>query len=159
MTEEEFLAELTTAKPQLMKYALFFTGNKESGNELLQETIAHAYMAHTKFTQGTNFTNWMATIMKNKHINSSEKKMNALSYVEYLETHREIENNTPEQHTVVHDLQTFIDGMPHEVRDAIKLRIQGMSYDEIATILGIPLSTVKNRLFDARIRIKKELGK
>ena len=159
MTKEEFFAELTAAKPVLMRYALYFTGDKDSAEELLQETIAHAYMAHSKFKHGTNFTNWMITIMKNVHLNSTEKKRNAISYTEYMAAVKYMENNTPEQQTVVHDLQKFIEKMPSELKDVVKLRILGMSYDEIATELNLPLSTVKNRLFDARIRIKKELGK
>ena len=159
MTKEEFLAELTAAKPVLMRYALYFTGDKDSAEELLQETIAHAYMAHSKFKQGTNFTNWMITIMKNVHLNSTEKKRNAISYTEYMAAVKYMENNTPEQQTVVHDLQKFIEKMPSEVKDVIKLRIQGMSYDEIATELNMQLSTVKNRMYEARTMIKKELKK
>ena len=72
---------------------------------------------------------------------------------------KNMENNTPEQQTVVHDLQKFIEKMPSEVKDVIKLRIQGMSYDEIATELNMQLSTVKNRMYEARTMIKKELKK
>ena len=49
--------------------------------------------------------------------------------------------------------------MTPEVRDVIKLRIKGMGYDEIAKELNLPISTVKNRVSDARIRIKTELNK
>ena len=159
MTKDEFLAELTAAKPVLMRYALYFTGDKDSAEERLQETIAHAYMAHSKFKRGTNFTNWMITIMKNVHLNSTEKKKKAISYTEYMAAVKYMENNTPEQQTVVHDLQKFIEKMPSEVKDVIKLRIQGMSYDEIATELNMQLSTVKNRMYEARTMIKKELKK
>ena len=159
MTKEEFLAELTAAKPVLMRYALYFAGNKDDAEELLQEAIVHAYMAHNKFKQGTNFTNWMITIMKNEHLNSTEKKRNAISYTEYMAAVKYMENNTPEQQTVVHDLQKFIEKMPSELKDVVKLRILGMSYDEIATELNLPLSTVKNRLYEARTMIKKELKK
>ncbi len=159
MTKEEFLAELTAAKPVLMRYALYFAGNKDEAEELLQEAIVHAYMAHSKFKQGTNFTNWMITIMKNEHLNSTEKKKKAISYTEYMAAVKNMENNTPEQQTVVHDLQKFIEKMPSELKDVVKLRIQGMSYDEISKKLNLPITTIKNRLFDARKIIKKELKK
>ncbi len=159
MTKEEFLAELTAAKPVLMRYALYFAGNKDDAEELLQEAIVHAYMAHTKFKQGTNFTSWMITIMKNEHLNSTEKKNKAISYTEYMAAVKNMENNTPEQQTVVHDLQKFIEKMPSELKDVVKLRIQGMSYDEISKKLNLPITTIKNRLFDARKIIKKELKK
>ena len=70
-----------------------------------------------------------------------------------------MENNAPEQQTVVHDLQKFIEKMPSELKDVVKLRIQGMSYDEISKKLNLPITTIKNRLFDARKIIKKELKK
>ena len=159
MTKEEFLAELTAAKPVLMRYALYLTGDNDSAEELLQETIAHAYMAHCKFKRGTNFTNWMITIMKNVHLNSTEKKRNAISYTEYMAAVKYMENNTPEQQTVVHDLQKFIEKMPSELKDVIKLRILGMSYDEISKKLNLPITTIKNRLHDARTIIKMELKK
>lgn len=99
----------------------------------------------------------MDSIVKNQLINPNEKK--TLSYSDYLKSYRDVENDTHEQQTVVHDLQTLIDGMTPEVRDVIKLRIKGMGYDEIAKELNLPISTVKNRVSDARIRIKTVLNK
>ena len=159
MTKEEFLTELTATRPVLMRYALYLTAESEKANELLQETIARAYCSYESFISGSNFTHWMKTIMRNVYINHTERDRNAAGYKEYLESCRDIENNTPEQQLLVHDLQSVIDSMHPELRDVIKLRIKGMSYDEIAKTLDIPLSTVKNRLFDARTEIKKELKK
>ena len=99
----------------------------------------------------------MITIMKNEHLNSTEKKKKAISYTEYMAAVKNMENNTPEQQTVVHDLQKFIEKMPSELKDVVKLRIQGMSYDEISKKLNLPITTIKNRLFDARTMIEREL--
>lgn len=159
MTKEEFLTELTATRPVLMRYALYLTADNEKANDLLQGTITRAYCNYKSFVPGTNFTQWMITIMRNLYLNNTEREKNAAGYKEYLATYREVENNTPEQQLLVHDLQTVINAMHPELRDVIKLRIKGMSYDEIAKTLNIPLPTVKNRLFDARTEIKRELKK
>lgn len=53
MEDKEFLSELIDAKQMLLKYALYLTKDKESADELLQETVVHAYMRRDKFTAGT----------------------------------------------------------------------------------------------------------
>ena len=159
MTKDDFLTELTATRPMLMRYALYLTADNEKANELLQETITRSYCSYDSFIQGTSFRQWMTKIMRNLYLNNIERDKNAAGYKEYLATYRAVENNTPEQLLLVHDLQKVINAMHPELRDVIKLRIKGMSYDEIAKTLDIPLSTVKNRLFDARTEIKKELKK
>lgn len=159
MTKEEFLAELTATRTVLKRYALYLMGDNERADELLQETIVRAYIGLESFVPGTNFLRWMITIMKNLYLNYIERKRNAIVYIEYLSDFNNVDKNTPEQLLLVHDLQEIINRMPPQLRDAIKLRIKGMSYGEIATRLGLPLATVKNRLFDARNEIKSELKK
>ncbi len=51
-----------------------------------------------------------------------------------------------------------IDGLPEDFREAVVLSdLQGMSYQEVAEILQVPLGTVKSRLFRGRRLLQKQL--
>jgi RNA polymerase sigma-70 factor (ECF subfamily) len=54
------------------------------------------------------------------------------------------------------DLDTMLRGLSPEHRDVIVLReLQGMSYEEMATALGVPLGTIESRLYRARAELRK----
>ena len=54
------------------------------------------------------------------------------------------------------DLATMLQGLSPEHRDVIVLReLQGMSYEEMATALGVPLGTIESRLYRARAELRK----
>ena len=51
-----------------------------------------------------------------------------------------------------------LDSLPEELRTAITLReIDGLSYEEIATIMNCPIGTVRSRIFRAREAISEQL--
>jgi RNA polymerase sigma-70 factor (ECF subfamily) len=51
-----------------------------------------------------------------------------------------------------------IDALPEELRSAIQLReLEGMSYEEIATLMNCPVGTVRSRIFRAREAIAERL--
>jgi len=51
-----------------------------------------------------------------------------------------------------------VEGLPEELKTAITLReIEGLSYEEIATIMGCPIGTVRSRIFRARETISLKL--
>jgi len=48
--------------------------------------------------------------------------------------------------------------LPEELRDAITLReLEGLSYEDIATIMNCPIGTVRSRIFRAREAIAEQL--
>ena|SRR5688572_20388608 len=54
------------------------------------------------------------------------------------------------------DLATMLQGLSPEHRDVIVLReLQGMSYEEMASTLGVPLGTIESRLYRARAELRK----
>jgi RNA polymerase sigma-70 factor (ECF subfamily) len=55
-------------------------------------------------------------------------------------------------------INAAMDSLPEELRAAIQLReIEGLSYDEIATIMNCPIGTVRSRIFRAREVIAEKL--
>jgi RNA polymerase sigma-70 factor (ECF subfamily) len=57
-------------------------------------------------------------------------------------------------------VRAAIDTLPVRYREVLTLReIEGLSYDEIATVLGISIGTVESRLHRARARLKRKLEK
>ena len=55
-------------------------------------------------------------------------------------------------------LQETLEALPEDLREAIVLReLEGMSYDEIADVMGCPIGTVRSRIFRAREAIDREL--
>jgi RNA polymerase sigma-70 factor (ECF subfamily) len=55
-------------------------------------------------------------------------------------------------------LHAAIATLPDPIRKCVSLRLAGSSYNEIQAICGVSLDTVKSRLHEARLRLKKELG-
>ena len=70
--------------------------------------------------------------------------------------------NTPESmmmsKEIANTINATMEGLPEELRSAIQLReIEGLSYDEIATIMNCPIGTVRSRIFRAREAIAEKL--
>ena len=72
------------------------------------------------------------------------------------------EQTTPERLLLTRELQETIiraiEGLPADLRSAITLReIDGLSYEEIATVMECPVGTVRSRIFRAREAVDKQL--
>ena len=56
------------------------------------------------------------------------------------------------------EIATAIENLPDELRTAITLReLDGLSYEEIAEVMGCPIGTVRSRIFRARESIENRL--
>jgi len=52
----------------------------------------------------------------------------------------------------------MVDGLPVKYRELILMQyLQGLKFEEIAEVTGIPLGTVKNRIYKARAKLKREI--
>ena len=161
--EREALVHLDT----LYRVALRLTGNPADADDLVQETMLKAYRAWDQYEKGTNAKGWLLTILRNSFINEYRRRSRHPETVDVdtIEPFAVLsEEQEEDAHTrffdqiVDEEVQRAIDGLPEAFREALVLSdVEGMGYQEIAGILGVPVGTVKSRLFRARQLLKKKL--
>jgi RNA polymerase sigma-70 factor (ECF subfamily) len=150
--------------------ALQIVGNREDAYDIAQETFMKAYTKLHTFRQEAAFSTWLIRIAMN--LAKSKLRWRKLrNFIPFIQETQEGEEELqvpdkgpgPEeilmQREFQDQLRNALERLPEEYREAIILRdIQGLSYDEIAGILGIQPGTVKSRINRGRIQLRKELG-
>jgi RNA polymerase sigma factor (sigma-70 family) len=144
--------------------------NKEEAEDLLQEAFIKAFAALATFNNEYALSTWLYKIAINNSIDYfRKKKLKTLSMDAPIEAKdgaikREfLDISASADHPLLSDeknkiIQDAIDSLPDKYGLCIMLRHhEEKSYEEISQILGIPLGTVKARIFRAREMLKKEL--
>ncbi|HEX2640466.1 MAG TPA: sigma-70 family RNA polymerase sigma factor [Pyrinomonadaceae bacterium] len=145
----------------IVGYVFRMLGDYESSLDVTQEVFIKVYNSLARYSSEYKFSTWLYRIAHNAAIDHMRRNsVNSQS----LETESEdgayqlqLESSgpTPEQDHQRSEwraeIDTVIKRLPGPYRELIVLRhSQDMSYDEIAEVTGLPLGTVKNRLFRAR---------
>ncbi len=161
--EAEALPHLDT----LYRVALRFAGDHARAEDLVQDTMLKAFRAWKTYTQGTNARAWLLTILRNTFINEYRKESRqptavALDAVDPLAIYRAVGHTDPEGRffdRIIDDrVWAAIDALPEDFREVIVLSdVEGMAYGDIARMVGVPLGTVKSRLFRARRQLQGAL--
>jgi len=142
-----------------------FAGSYEEAEDLSQDIFFKLYHALPKYDRAKNFTAWFLTLAKNHLIDTYRRtrwqKVNRDEFDERLIGRDETES--PEESLVRQDSQKAVwEGLgklPPETRMALILRdIQGKSYEEVATIMSIPIGTVKSRINRGRLELARILS-
>lgn len=161
--EREALAHLDT----LYNVALRLAGNAADAEDLVQDTVLKAYRAWDKYERGTNCRAWLVTILRNTFINQfrkQSKKPVAINYesVEDVSIFEAVQEQDPAgsffRFIVDEEVTRAIQELPDDFRIPVVLSdVEGLSYGEIAEVLGVPVGTVKSRLFRGRRRLQRRL--
>ena len=145
----------------ITNYVYRMLNDYDSSLDVTQEVFIKVYNSLKKYSSEYKFSTWLYRIAHNAAIDHMRRNtVNQQS----LETENgdgayqlqiESPNPTPEQDRELSEWRTEIEAvvkcLPAAYRDLILLRhSRDLSYDEIAEVTGLPLGTVKNRLFRAR---------
>lgn len=147
-----------------------FVRNPSDALDVTQEAFLKAYRAMPSFRGDSAFYTWMYRIAVNTAKNwlAIQSRRSADAELDYEEIER-IEGNsalkeyaTPERLLLKDEIQATviaaIEGLPEDLRLAITLReVEGLSYEEIASVMECPIGTVRSRIFRAREAIDKQL--
>lgn len=138
--------------------------------DVVQEAFIKAYRAIPGFRGDSAFYTWLYRIAINtakNHLVSKARRppatdidINEGEFQENSVVLRDI--GSPEEQLMMSELRDVIykaiDDLPEELKTAVTLReFEGLSYDEIASVMECPVGTVRSRIFRAREAIEKKI--
>lgn len=159
MTTTEFNTKYKPLEDLLYSFAMKLTRSKVRTQDLMQETLFRAFKNKDRFKEGTNFKAWITTIMRNNFINDYRKrkirnKLEApIEDYGYFVENKSIESDI-NSIIMMKELNKLVDSLPKNFQEPFIMFNEGYHYDEIATIMNIPIGTVKSRIYFARKKLK-----
>lgn len=163
MKTTTFAQNLLSIETELFHFAFKLTADREEANDLLQETSLKALDNEEKYTSETNFKGWVYTIMRNIFINNYRKVLRDQTYVDqtdnqfYLNQGNNLAEDSLEGSYDLKEIRRTVNELPKEYRIPFMMYVSGFKYREIADKLGLPLGTVKSRIYFTRQRLQEEL--
>ena len=150
--------------------AFQFTGRADEAEELTQEIFLHLLGALRTFDTSGSLPAWLQRVARNYAIDHYRRRRRERSMVVDGEESEELvavardttagsdPHRALEEKDLAGWLRQVIDRLPSELGQAVILRdLQGMSYEEMAAMLEIPLGTVKSRINRGRLELAKLL--
>lgn len=147
-----------------------YVNNSGDVADVAQEAFIKAYRAIPSFRGESAFYTWLYRIAVNSaknYIVAQGRKppandVDALEADFYDGSDALREANTPEKVMLSDEIKRklfeTIESLPEDLKMAITLReIEGMSYEEISSVMDCPVGTVRSRIFRAREAIDKEI--
>lgn len=163
MNTYSFRIDLLAVQEELLRFAYKLTANREEANDLLQETSLKALDNEDKYQPDTNFKGWMYTIMRNIFINNYRKIVREQTFVDqtdnlyHLNMPQESGFANTESAYDLKEMHRIVNSLPRDYKVPFSMHVSGFKYREIAERLGLPLGTVKSRIFFTRQKLQEEL--
>ena len=163
----DFEALASQAERQVYKTCYHMMGNAEDAMDCAQETMLRAYRAFASFRQEAQFSTWITRIALNVCTDALRKRRPVVSLDALREdTGFDLPDGQRSAYAILEEkerlrlLRDAMAALPDEARRLIVLRdFRDLSYDEIASILDVPLGTVKSRVSRAREKLAQLLKK
>ena len=163
-TKQTFEQRLVGLQANLLNFAFQLTSSREEAEDLLQDTTLKALDNEDKYVDNVNFKGWIFTIMRNIFINNYRQSVRQATVVDktedlyLLNVSQDSGLNTPEGSYAVREISEAVNAFSDEYRIPFNMYVAGYKYHEIADKLGLPLGTIKSRIFFARKKLRSQLG-
>lgn len=175
MSRQEQTEFNTLVKPflrSLANTAFRLTRDNLEAEDLLQDTFYKSYKAFGNYEHNTNFKAWIFKIMMNTYITNLRKTVKRPQKVSYDDsadysterstvfTDNSFTTYHPDLEFFEDDIKTELDKLPYYFRLAVLLSdVEEFSYQDISTMLKIPVGTVMSRLHRGRSLLRAKLTK
>ena len=160
MSSKKFQSRLLALQNNMLNFAYILTSNEDDAHDLLQDTTLKALDNEDKYVDNVNFKGWVFTIMRNIFINNYRKVVRSATIIDQTEDlyHLNLPQDSgfesPEGSYAARVINDIINSFPDEYRVPFSMHVAGYKYNEIADEMGLPLGTVKSRIFFARKKLQ-----
>ena len=146
--------------PRLRRHARALTRDLTRADDLVQSCLTRAIAKQHLWQPGTEVRAWLFTIMHNQHVNDVRRSVREAANVP-------IEDAAPvltvQSNAIaalqLRDLERALGKLALEQRQVILfVGLEGMRYEEVASILDVPIGTVRSRLWRGREQLRMLMG-
>jgi len=169
MPTPAFNEEALTHIDALFGYAMTLTRDRTEAEDLVQETYVRGARAANQLAAESNLKAWLFVVMRNAWLNQLRRQNNGPRFVG-LEDEDSFDPAFPSEEStnpqVVYlrkvertQILLALESLPTQYREVVVLRdIEGLSYQQIASVLDCPAGTVMSRLARAREKLRTLLN-
>jgi RNA polymerase sigma-70 factor, ECF subfamily len=163
---EEMLMHLES----VIRFARSLARNRDDAADLVQATYLRAFRRWETYQRGTNARPWLFTICRNIYLREqsrdrrlvnveSDPELDVLASVGlHAAAQRGGYDDVFERVDLEPAIEAAIAALPDDHRIVVGMvDIEGRSYAEVAEMLGVPIGTVRSRLFRARRVLQEQL--
>lgn len=158
------------SRSRLYAIAYSVSHNKESAEDILQDAYVKAWRKFNKYDSNKKFENWMTTIIKNVAIDNNRHKSNKINTIP-IEQYRlggpsmswDIEDSKADmfenysKKVTLNQIYSAMQNLPDGLGSIMVLYAEGYTHSDIASELGISLSSVKSKVNRAKQILRKNV--
>ncbi len=167
--EQEMLPHLDA----MYSVALRLTRSPSDAEDLVQDALLRAYRFFDRYEPGTNAKAWLLRILTNTFINRHRRRTREREILEEGEGQPAGQRTVgtdllrrltdpageAERRVLAAEIRVAVESLPEQQRLMVLLAdVEGLSYKEIAEVVGCPIGTVMSRLHRARKRLQGVLA-
>ena len=165
-----FSATALTALDDVYRFARSLTRDEADAEDVVQETYLRAFRSWHTFQTGTDVRRWLFTIARNVFLRSREKGQREVTLdddgAEAVDAAQAVEswvirglNPILDRADLGPSIREALSEIPAGYRDAVVLvDLEDQSYEDASEVLGIPIGTVRSRLFRGRKLLQEKLA-
>lgn len=154
------MGELIEAQvPRLRRYARALLRNGEEADDLVQDCLERAWSRAHRWRPDSDLRAWLFTILHNLYVNRIRRlARHPMTSMDQAVERADPKPSGQDRAMSLRDLELGLAALPPEQREVLLMVcLEGLSYQQVAEILGVPVGTVMSRLHRGRERMRRWL--
>ena len=141
----------------LRRYAHSLTRDSTEAEDLVHDALVRAYERRGTFRAGGNLRAWLLSIVHNAFIDRLRSRRSEAARLEQAGQLADSSTQAPQEHSVrLAQIREAFFELPDEQRSALHLvAIEGLTYEQAAKAIGVPLGTLMSRIGRARAALRE----
>ena len=166
--ENAYIELVNRYRDKILNFIFNYIGDFEISEDIVQDTMVKLYQKKHYYKEIAKFSTWLYTIAKNlantELRKKKQRKTTILSHISKEDKPYDIPSEQPGTHQEIEseitrkNIRNAFVQLTDKFRTVILLRdIQELSYEDISSIVGVPIGTIKSRINRARLQLQIEL--
>ena len=167
--DAEFERDALPWLDDVYRFALSLTRDDADADDVVQETFLRAYRSWHTFIPGTDCRRWLFTICRNVFLRSRERQRPTVDLEDgeqdavaassvYAAAREQGYDDIYARLDLAPALRHALDELAEPFRSAVILvDVEDMTYESAAEVMGVPIGTVRSRLFRGRRLLQEKL--